>query len=244
MPDLLNAIGSFFYGLWQALLLNIDKTFIRESRYLIFLEGLKNTLIVSVVAAIIGVVVGVVVAIIKVNYTQTGKLKPLNMLCSAYVSLIRGTPLAIQLLIMTYVIMSSNNNYVLTACVAFGLNSGAYVSEVIRAGIMAVDVGQMEAARSLGLPRLRAMWYIILPQAVKNILPALCNEFIAIIKETSILGLIAVVDLTRASDVVRSRTYEAFFPLFSVALVYYLMVAGLAKIVSIFEKRLARSDRS
>jgi His/Glu/Gln/Arg/opine family amino acid ABC transporter permease subunit len=219
------------------------RTFVDQKRYLLFIYGFRNTLIISLLAALIGIAIGILVATVKVYTNQTGRYKLLDRIFAAYVALIRGTPLAVQLLIMAYIIIPSNN-YIMIACIAFGLNSGAYVSEVIRAGIGAVDIGQMEAALSLGLPRSTAMRRIILPQAVKNILPALCNEFIAIIKETSIVGLIAIVDLTRASDIVRSRTAEAYFPLLSIALVYFLLVAGLAKLTGIMEKRLARSDRS
>ncbi|MDR1058453.1 MAG: amino acid ABC transporter permease [Treponema sp.] len=219
------------------------RTFIDQKRYLLFIEGFKNTITISLIATLIGVVIGILVATVKVYSHETGKYKPAERFFAAYVALIRGTPVAVQLLIMAYIIIPSNN-YVMIACLAFGLNSGAYVSEVIRAGIGAVDRGQTEAALSLGLPRSTAMRRIILPQAVKNILPALCNEFIAILKETSIVGLIAVVDLTRASDIVRSRTAEAYFPLLFIALVYFTLVAGLAKLTGMVEKRLARSDRS
>jgi His/Glu/Gln/Arg/opine family amino acid ABC transporter permease subunit len=218
------------------------RTFIDQHRYLLFLEGLKNTLIMTVSAALIGVVIGVFIATVKVYKTQTGRFRLLNGICSAYVAVIRGTPMAVQLLIFAYIIIRSNN-YLLIACISFGLNSGAYVSELIRAGIGAVDSGQMEASLSLGLPRGIAMRRVILPQAIKNILPALCNEFIDILKETSIVGLIAVIDLTRASDIVRSRTAEPYFPLLTIAIVYFLMVVGLTKLTAILEKRLAKSDR-
>ncbi|MDR1144143.1 MAG: amino acid ABC transporter permease [Spirochaetaceae bacterium] len=219
------------------------RTFVEQKRYQLFIDGFRNTLIISLAAAAIGVVIGVIIATVKVYTNQTGKYRLLDRIFAAYVAVIRGTPLAVQLLIMAYIVIPSNN-YIMIACIAFGLNSGAYVSEVIRAGIGAVDSGQMEAALSLGLPRSIAMRRVILPQAVKNILPALCNEFIAIIKETSIVGLIAVVDLTRASDIVRSRTAEAYFPLLSIALIYFLLVAGLTSLTRLLEKRLARSDRS
>ena len=218
------------------------RTFIDQSRYVLFLEGFRNTIIISLAAALIGITIGVCIATVKVFSTQTGRFRFVDRIFSAYVALIRGTPLAVQLLIFAYIIIQSNN-YLLIACIAFGLNSGAYVSELIRAGITAVDKGQMEAAVSLGLPYATTMRRVILPQAVKNILPALCNEFIAIVKETSIAGMIAVVDLTRASDLVRSRTADAYFPLLSITLVYFLMVMGLAKLTSILEQRMARSDR-
>jgi His/Glu/Gln/Arg/opine family amino acid ABC transporter permease subunit len=237
------ALSGFFAGLAQYCSRQFVRTFLDQKRYLLFTTGLRNTLIISLVAALIGIVIGVLVATVKVYNQQTGHYKLLDKGLGAYVAVVRGTPLAVQLLIMAYIIIPSNN-YIMIACVAFGLNSGAYVSEVIRAGIGAVDVGQMEAALSLGLTRSIAMRRVILPQAVKNILPALCNEFIAIIKETSIVGLIAIVDLTRASDIVRSRTAEAYFPLLSIALIYFLLVAGLTRLTGILEKRLARSDRS
>ncbi|MDR3160012.1 MAG: amino acid ABC transporter permease [Spirochaetaceae bacterium] len=240
---ILGGIAGFFTALLSYGIRQFTRTFIEQKRYLLFIEGLRNTLFISAAAALIGVVIGVLVATVKVYYRQTGRFRLLDRLFAAYVALIRGTPMAVQLLIMAYIVIPSNN-YVMIACIAFGLNSGAYVSEVIRAGIGAVDSGQMEAALSLGLPRSIAMRRVILPQAVKNILPALCNEFIAIIKETSIVGLIAIVDLTRASDIVRSRTAEAYFPLLSIALVYFLLVAGLARLTGLLEKRLARGDRS
>jgi His/Glu/Gln/Arg/opine family amino acid ABC transporter permease subunit len=235
--------GGFFTNLIRYCSRQFVRTFVDQKRYLLFIEGFRNTLMISLMAALIGIVIGVMVATVKVYKNQTGRFTLLDRIFTAYVALIRGTPLAVQLLIMAYIVIPSNN-YIMIACLAFGLNSGAYVSEVIRAGIGAVDIGQMEAALSLGLPRSTAMRRIILPQAVKNILPALCNEFIAIIKETSIVGLIAIVDLTRASDIVRSRTAEAYFPLLSIALAYFLLVAGLAKLTGLMEKRLARSDRS
>jgi His/Glu/Gln/Arg/opine family amino acid ABC transporter permease subunit len=238
-----DGIGGFFTGLASYFIRQFTRTFIDQKRYFLFVEGFRNTLFISLMAALIGIAIGVLVATVKVYYRQTGRFRLLDRVFGVYVAIIRGTPLAVQLLIMAYIIIPSNN-YVMIACIAFGLNSGAYVSEVIRAGIGAVDIGQMEAALSLGLPRSIGMRRVILPQAVKNILPALCNEFIAIIKETSIVGLIAIVDLTRASDIVRSRTAEAYFPLLSIALVYFLLVAGLARLTGLLEKRLARSDRS
>jgi len=159
------------------------------------------------------------------------------------VSVMRGSSLAIQLTIMAFIIMAGFPNKVVVCCVAFGVNSGAYVSEVIRGGINSVDIGQMEAGRSVGLSQIATMRLIILPQAIKNILPALCNEGIAVLKETSIVGLISVVDLTRASDLVRSRTLSPYFPLIAVAIVYYILVAGLSAAVSRLERRMAQSDR-
>jgi His/Glu/Gln/Arg/opine family amino acid ABC transporter permease subunit len=218
------------------------RTFIVDDRWQLFAGGLGNTLIIAVCAAVIGVVIGMVIAGVKMTSHHTGRLHPLERLFTAYVAVIRGTPMAVQLLIFVYIIVKSSN-YVVSAAIAFGCNSGAYVSELIRAGVNAVDVGQTEAGLSLGLGRFQIARLLILPQAVKNILPALCNEFIMLLKDTSIVGLVAVTDLTRASDLVRSRTMDAYFPLLSIAVVYFLMVVILTNISKAIEKRLAKSDR-
>ena len=230
-----------------------NKAFLVDSRWKIFLKGFINTITITLCAAAIGIVIGVVAAVFRYVAAQRDPRKKktlgsmvitvVDQLIAAYVAVIRGTPLAIQLMIMAFIVMQGISNGIIVAIVAFGLNSGAYVSEVIRAGIQSVDNGQMEAGRSLGLDRVATMRLIILPQALKNILPALCNEAIAVIKETSIVGLIAVVDLTRASDLVRSRTMQPYFPLLMPALIYFLLVYGLSVCVSKWEKRLAKSDR-
>lgn len=229
------------------------RTFITDNRWKVFLNGFENTLFITVIAALIGIAIGVVVSVVHYIAEDARKKKKkslgraliiiLDKVLAAYVSIMRGTPLAIQLTIMAFIIMAGFPNKLVVCCVAFGVNSGAYVSEVIRGGINSVDVGQMEAGRSVGLSQLASMRLIVLPQAVKNILPALCNEGIAVLKETSIVGLISVVDLTRASDLVRSRTLSPYFPLVSVAVIYYLLVAGLSAAVSRLERRLAQSDR-
>lgn len=241
-------------GFAQNFASQFNKAFVVDNRWKIFLKGFANTMTITLCAAAIGIVVGVVVAVFRYAAAQRDPRKKktvgsravgvVDKLLGAYVAVIRGTPLAIQLMIMAFIIMKGVTNSVVVAIVAFGLNSGGYVSEVIRAGIQSVDGGQMEAGRSLGLDRVTTMRLIILPQALKNILPALCNEAIAVIKETSIVGLIAVLDLTRASDLVRSRTMQPYFPLLMTALVYFLLVYGLSVCVSKWEKRLARSDRS
>jgi len=238
---------------WQNLVMEFTRTFIRDNRWMVFWTGFKNTLMITVVAALIGIAIGVVVSVVHYVAESAKKKKKknasyyvtqvLDKVLAAYVSIMRGTPLAIQLTIMAFIIMAGFPNKIVVCCVAFGINSGAYVSEVIRGGINSVDIGQMEAGRSVGLSQLAAMRLIILPQAIKNILPALCNEGIAVLKETSIVGLISVVDLTRASDLVRSRTLSPYFPLISVAVIYYLLVAGLSAAVSRLERRLAQSDR-
>ena len=229
------------------------KTFIRDNRYKAFLEGFKNTMIITITAAIIGVIIGVLVSLVHSlaenardkHQTSAGArcLMVLDKICTAYVAVMRGTPLAIQLMIMTFIIMGGFPNKVIVCCIAFGVNSGAYVSEVIRGGIASVDYGQTEAGRSLGLSQIGTLRLIVLPQAVKNILPALCNEAIAVLKETSICGLVSVVDLTRAGDLVRSRTMSPYFTLISVAIVYFILVYGLSKAVGRLERRLAQSDR-
>ena len=236
----------------ETLTREFTRTFITDNRWKVFLNGFENTLFITIIAALIGIAIGVVVSVVHYIAEDARKKKKkslgraliiiLDKVLAAYVSIMRGTPLAIQLTIMAFIIMAGFPNKLVVCCVAFGVNSGAYVSEVIRGGINSVDVGQMEAGRSVGLSQLASMRLIVLPQAVKNILPALCNEGIAVLKETSIVGLISVVDLTRASDLVRSRTLSPYFPLVSVAVIYYLLVAGLSAAVSRLERRLAQSD--
>ena len=229
------------------------RTFIRDNRYKVFLQGFRNTIVITIFAAVIGIILGIVVSLIHslAHSARDRKKKTpgayilyvLDKLCAAYVALMRGTPLAIQLMIMTFIIMGGFPNKVLVCCIAFGVNSGAYVSEVIRGGIASVDYGQTEAGRSLGISELGTLRLIVLPQAIKNILPAMCNEGIAVLKETSICGLISVVDLTRAGDLIRSRTMSPYFTLITVAIIYFILVFGLSKAVKRLERRLAQSDR-
>ena len=181
---------------------------------------------------------------IRSTYDQTGKMKFLNAICNIYLTVIRGTPTMVQLLIMYYVIFASSNlNKVVVAFLAFGINSGAYVAEIVRSGIMSIDRGQLEAGRSLGFSYASTMWYIIMPQAFKNVLPALANEFIVLLKETSICGYIGLMDLTRGGDIIRSRTYNAFMPLLAVALIYLILVMILSALVRQLERRLRNSER-
>ena len=216
---------------------------IKDDRYMYLVNGLKNTLLITLFAVIIGVALGFLVAVIRSTCAKTGKLKILDKLCGLYLTVVRGTPVMVQLLIMFYVVFVSSNNKLMVAVIAFGINSGAYVAEIVRSGIMSIDQGQFEAGRSLGFSYPKTMWYIILPQAFKNILPALANEFIVLLKETSICGYIGLTDLTRGGDIIRSRTYEAFLPLLGVALIYLIMVAGLSALVKVLERRLSASDR-
>lgn len=217
--------------------------FIEDNRYMYLVRGLITTLIVTFFAVLIGALLGFIIAIIRSTYSKTGKLRILNFLCNIYITVIRGTPVVVQLLIIYFVIFGSVNiNKIFVAVLAFGLNSGAYVAEIVRSGIMAVDEGQFEAGRSLGFNYAQTMRLIILPQAIKNILPALGNEFIVLLKETSVSGFIALEDLTKAGDIIRGRTYDAFMPLIAVALIYLVLVIIFTKLVNRLERRLRNSD--
>ena len=219
-------------------------TFITEQRYLLFINGLKTTLLITILSAVLGVILGFVIAYIRTTHDRIGKLRILNFICRIYLTVIRGTPTMIQLLIMYFIIFGSVKiDKVPVAILAFGLNSSAYVAEIFRSGIMSIPYGQMEAARSLGLNYVQATGRVILPQAVKNVLPALGNEIIVLLKETSISGYIALQDLTKAGDIVRSRTYSPFFPYISVAAIYLIMVMILERLLGRMEARLAQSDR-
>lgn len=218
--------------------------FIKQDRWHYILDGLGVTLKVTFFALIIGVVLGFLVAAVRSTYDKTGKLKLFNVLCNIYITVIRGTPVVVQLLIIYFVVFSDVRiSKVVVAIVAFGLNSGAYVAEIFRSGIMAVDSGQFEAGRSLGFNYTQTMMYIIMPQAFKNVLPALGNEFIVLLKETSVAGYIALQDLTKGADIIRSRTYSAFMPLLAVALIYLVMVMIFTKLVNLLERRLRNSER-
>ncbi len=222
-------------------------TFIKENRYDFFIKGLSNTLIISICAALLGILIGFLIAIIRTTHDNNKKknvfLDVLNIFAKVYLTVIRGTPATVQLLIMYYIIMSNSTNKILIAIMTFGINSGAYVAEIVRSGIQSIDKGQFEAGRSLGLSYAKTMWFIIVPQAFKNVLPALANEFITLLKETSISGYIALNDLTRAGDIIRSLTYETFFPLFTVAAIYLLMVMVLTNLVGKLERRLKKNER-
>ena len=206
-------------------------------------KGLSNTLVITVFAVLIGILLGFIVAIIRTTYERSGNLKILNSICSLYLTIIRGTPVMVQLLIMFYVIFSSSNNKILVAVLTFGINSGAYVAEIVRSGIQSIDVGQLEAGRSLGFSYAQTMRLIIIPQAIKNVLPALMNELIVLLKETSVCGYIGLMDLTKGGDIIRSRTYEAFLPLIAVALIYLVIVCGLQALAKRLERRLRASER-
>ena len=217
--------------------------FIKDDRWHYIADGLKVTLIVTFCAVLIGVVLGFLLAIVRSTYDKTGKLKRLNLICQIYITVIRGTPVVVQLLIIYFVIFASVDvSKTIVAILAFGMNSSAYVAEIFRSGIMAVDNGQFEAGRSLGFNYRQTMIYIIMPQAFKNVLPALGNEFIVLLKETSVAGYIALQDLTKGGDIIRSRTYDALMPLMAVAIIYLVMVMIFSKLVSMLERRLRNSD--
>ena len=222
----------------------LKQSFIDNDNYQYLLKGLGNTLLITFFAVIIGILIGFLIAIVRTSHDRNGSLPLLNGICRLYLTIIRGTPVMVQLLIIYYVILANiNTSKILVAVVAFGLNSAAYVAEIVRSGIMAVDIGQFEAGRSLGLNYNQTMRSIILPQAVKNILPALCNEFISLLKETSISGYIGLMDLTKGGDIIRSTTFQAMIPLISVAIIYLVMVVGLSKIVGILERKLRNNER-
>lgn len=221
--------------------------FIKDNRWKYLTTGLQNTVIIALFAVLIGAVIGFLIAMVRTTHDKADRpkwwLKILNGCAKLYLTVIRGTPALIQLMIIYYVVFAAFDvNKILVASIAFGFNSGAYVAEIFRSGIMSIDRGQMEAGRSLGLNYNITMWMIIMPQAIKNILPALGNEFIVLLKETSISGYIAIQDLTKGGDIIRSRTYEALLPLLAVALIYLVMVIGLEKLVGLLERRLAKSD--
>jgi len=220
------------------------RNFIQENRWIYMWDGLKVTLLVTLFATLLGILIGFLVAIIRSTHDRTGKLKILNIISQIYLTVIRGTPVVVQLLIIYFVIFGSVDiNKVFVAILAFGINSGAYVAEICRAGIMSIDIGQLEAGRSIGFSYAQTMWYIILPQAFKNVLPALGNEFIVLLKETSVSGYVALQDLTKGGDIIRGRTYDAFFPLIAVALIYLVMVIAFTKLVAMLERRLKQSER-
>lgn len=231
----MNWAGKLYQSFYNAI--------VPDQRYLAYIDGLKVTLLISLLAILLGIAIGIIVAVLNVTATNY-KMKWLNTICNVYINVIRGTPLMVQLLIIYNLIFTSRNaNELVVGAVCFGINSGAYVSEIIRAGIESIDRGQMEAGRSLGFDYLQTMRLIILPQAVKNILPALGNEFITLIKETSVAGVIAVTDLTKAAQYIGSRTWDILPPLIIAAVCYLVMVMGLSKLLSLFERRLSKGDR-
>ena len=218
--------------------------FLDDSRWQFIVSGLKNTIIITFFAVLLGIFLGFVIAIVRSTHDKTGKLKILNVICRVYLTVIRGTQTMVQLLIVFYVIFATiDPGKIVVAIIAFGMNSAAYVAEIVRSGIMSIDQGQTEAGRSLGLNFSQTMRLIIIPQAFKNVLPALVNEFIVLIKETSIIGYIGMMDLTKGAMLIQSRTYNAFWPLMAAAAIYLVIVGILTWGMNKLERRLRTSER-
>ena len=246
--QLWSRIAAWFAGIKSEFVLN----FITKNRWRMLLNGLGTTLLITLFSCLMGIAIGVVVSIVRSTWDKTGAdmrpgfsrglLRVLNRIAVIYLTVIRGTPVVIQLMIAYYVIFAFSSHGVLVATLAFGLNSGAYVAEIFRGGIMSIDKGQFEAGRSLGFNYVQTMAYIVVPQVIKNVLPALANEFISLLKETSVAGYVTVADLTYAGNRIRGVTFSPFMPLIAVALIYLVLVMFFTKLVSLLERRLRNSD--
>lgn len=233
----------------------IKFVYVGDNRYLKLIEGFSNTLKITAGALVVGIIIGIIIAAVRTSYDKNREslklrggvgyhiLKIINAICQLYLTVIRGTPVVVQLMISYFVIFAASDNGVMVGIFAFGLNSGAYVAEIFRAGIMSIDHGQFEAGRSLGFNYVQTMRHIIIPQMFKAVLPTLLNEFIALLKETSVAGYVGVMDLTKAGNIIAGRTFQYFIPLFTVALVYLICVIILTSLVSRLERRLRKSDR-
>ena len=240
-PDWLNSLGYDIY-----------KSFVFDDRYMMYVNGLRNTLVLTFFALLIGIALGVVVSLIRVSWDKNhdemhGPVKVvmavLYAVSKVYLTVIRGTPVVVQLMIMYFVIFASSRNKILVGALSFGINSGAYVAEIIRGGIMSIDQGQMEAGRSLGFGYVSTMRYIILPQAFKTVLPTLANEFIVLLKETAVAGYVGLADVTYAGNIVGGNTYDYLFPLLMSALIYLVLVMFFTYLVGKLERRLRNSER-
>ena len=259
MQEFFSSVKDWFLMVWDSIVLMWNDfadefvlNFVEDNRWKYLTDGLLTTLEVTFFALLLGIAIGVVVAVVRSTHDKTvddmnpgiGRffLKFFDKVCRVYLTVIRGTPVVVQLMLIYYVILASLTNKVLIASLAFGINSGAYVAEIIRSGIMSIDKGQFEAGRSLGFNYVQTMWHIVIPQAFKTILPTLANEFIVLIKETSVAGYVALQDLTKGGDIIRSRTYSAFMPLIAVALIYLVIVMFFTWLVGILERRLRNSD--
>ena len=251
MPSWIASLREAFFA--SSFWLDFENNFITDSRYMYIVKGLGVTFQVTFFAVLLGIVLGVIVALVRSSYdTLKDELRGgfgkavlyfFYKLCGIYLTVIRGTPVVVQLMIIYFVIFASSNNKILVATLAFGINSGAYVAEIIRGGIMSIDKGQFEAGRSLGFGYVRTMAFIIIPQAFKTVLPSLANEFIVLIKETSVSGYVGLQELTKGGDIIRSRTYSAFMPLIAVAIIYLVIVMFFSWLVSLLERRLKNSER-
>lgn len=248
------AIAGFFSNMWQDFAADFVKNFITENRWELILKGFGNTLLITLFSGIMGIVIGVFVAIVRSTYDTMGAemkkrggigsflFSVINKLCNIYLTVIRGTPVVVQLMLMYFFVFASSDNGVFVAIIAFGINSGAYVAEIFRSGIAAVDKGQFEAGRSLGFNYFQTMLYIVIPQMFKIVLPTLCNEFIVLLKETSVAGYVGVPDLTKAGERIQGATFSAFMPLVAVALIYLAVVMLFTSLVKKLERRLRNSD--
>jgi len=231
---------------------DFHRNFIQASRWKYLWRGLGQTLSITLMAGVLGVIIGIIIAMIRSTYDKTAEgarrtfgrfvFTVLDRICRVYLTIMRGTPVVVQLMIIYFVIFASSDNGTMVAALAFGLNSGAYVAEIVRGGIMSIDNGQFEAGRSLGFNYVQTMRFIIIPQVIKNVLPSLANEFIALLKETSVAGYVAVEDLTKGGDIIRSRTYSPFLPLLAVAMIYLALVMFFSWLVGKLERRLRNSD--
>ena len=242
-------------GFFEELKFDFYRNFVQDNRWKWLFDGLKNTLIITFFALLLGVAIGIVIAIIRSTfdknreeYRKKGGIFYffwwiINAICNLYLTVVRGTPVVVQLLIAYFIIFASSRNGIAVAIFAFGLNSGAYVAEIVRGGIMSIDNGQFEAGRSLGFNYVQTMIYIIIPQVFKAVLPTLCNEFIVLIKETSVAGYVGIVDLTKAGERIRGVTFSAFMPLIAVALIYLVVVVVLTQLVKILERKLRKNER-
>lgn len=234
----------------QNLIFQLYQTFVYQDRWKFFVDGLKITFIVTIGALILGVIIGLLIAIVRTahdNYTTKNPpfiLRIINSICKVYLTIIRGTPMMVQLLVMGFVIMVPKTDFATILCgiITLGINSGAYVAEIVRSGLMSINIGQTEAGRSLGFNYVQTMWYIIIPQAVKNILPALGNEMITLLKDTSLVSVIALRDVTKQTQNIISKTYQAYVPYISLAIIYLVIVIILTRLLNIFERRLRKSD--
>lgn len=227
---------------FEGIAAKFEAAFITGDRWKLYLEGLGVTMQIAVFAAILGLVIGTILAFMKLSVKRNGKRSILAVIADVYIDIIRGTPSVLQLMIMWFIIFSNAKNGVIVAVLSFGINSGAYVAEIVRAGILAVDKGQMEAGRSLGLSKAQTMIYVIIPQAIKNVLPPIGNEFIVLLKETAIVGYVSLTDLTRVANQIASRTYEAFMPLIGAAVIYFVVIKILTILLNKLERRLRKSD--
>ncbi len=240
---------------WNTFVTDFRFVFIQDDRWKSLFQGLGNTLVITFFAVMIGIVLGAIVATVRTTYDKNNgdmkKRKPVgfyilsiaNVICKLYLTVIRGTPVVVQLMIAYFIIFATSNNSTAVAVFAFGINSGAYVAEIIRGGIMSIDEGQFEAGRSLGFNYGQTMIYIIIPQVFKVVLPTLCNEFIVLLKETSVAGYVGIMDLTKAGDIIRGRTFSAFLPLLGVAAIYLVMVVILTALVGCLERSLRKNER-